>query len=325
MKAMIYTKTGGLDVLKVQNIEKPTPNDNQVLIAVKAGALNIADYQRFESLSENVSLTNKMMNLVMGFKNAPLGAEISGTVVAVGKNITHVKVGDSVFGKTAGSFPKGGFAEYALMDKDRVYQKPENFSFEQASAVSISFETALGAVRKAKIQSGQEVMIYGSSGGVGLYAVQLAKALGANVTGVCSTRNIELAKAMGCDQIIDYKKEDFIKVGKKFDAIIGINGYNPMKSYKKLLKENGIFVGVGNAKQGFSAMFRSFTSKNFTYLAGMASLQEGYLAYAKELAEANKLVPYIDKVYSVNDTAEAIRYILTEHTQGKVVVKMDFK
>lgn len=324
MKAMVYTRTGGLDVLEIKEIKKPIPNDNQVLIAVKAGALNISDYERFKTMNDKVSFSTKIMNAVMGFKGAPVGAEISGIVVEVGKNITCVKKGDSVYGKSAGFFPKGGFAQYALLDKERVYQKPENLSFEQASAISISFETALGAIRKAKIKTGQQVMIYGSSGGVGLYAVQLAKVLGAAVTGVCSTRNIEIARQMGCDYLIDYKKEDFTKIEKRFDVIIGINGCNPMKIYKKLLKEDGVFVGVGNAKQGFMAMFASLISKNFTYFAGAMSLQNGYLSYAKELAEAGKLVPYIDKVYSIRDTQEAIKYIITSHAQGKVVVSMDF-
>ena len=154
------------------------------------------------------------------------------------------------------------------MDKDRVFVKPQNLSFEQASAIPISFETALGALRKGNVKAGQQVMIYGSSGGVGLYAVQLAKIMGATVTGVCSTRNLELAKQMGCDYVIDYKKEDFTKVRTKFDVIIGVNGCNSMKDYKQILKPNGIFIGVGNVKQVTKALFRSFTSRNFSYFAG---------------------------------------------------------
>lgn len=167
-------------------------------------------------------------------------------------------------------------------------------------------------------------MIYGASGGVGLYAVQLAKVMGASVTGVCSTRNVALAKRMGCSEVIDYKKEDFAKVEKKFDAIIGINGCNSMKIYKKLLKPAGLFVGVGNAKQAARALFRSFISKNFTYFAGPMMPQKDYLAYAKQLAEAGKLTPHIDKIYSVANTKDAIRYMVESHAQGKVVVRMDF-
>ncbi|KAA8821616.1 NAD(P)-dependent alcohol dehydrogenase [Bifidobacterium vespertilionis] len=326
MKALIYTKTGDLDVLQIKEIDKPTPKDNQVLISVKACALSITDYERFKTLSSKVSFSTQIISALMGFAGSPIGAEIAGVVVEVGENITHVKVGDSVYGKTAGAFPKGGFAEYALMDKDHVCVKPQNMTFEQASAISISFETALGALRKGNVRAGQQVMIYGSSGGVGLYAVQLAKSMGANVTGVCSTRNLELAKQMGCDYVIDYKKEDFTKVQTKFDAIIGVNGCNSMKDYKRLLKPNGIFVGVGgNVKQVSKAFLLSFISRNFSYFAGPIMPQKDYLSYAKELAETGKLLPYIDKIYSVKDTKEAIRYIVSSHAQGKVVVSMDFK
>ena len=324
MKAVVYTKTGGLEVVKQQSVQTPLPGDDQVLIEVKACALNVSDYQRFQTKNGKIPFSTSLTNKMMGYIGKPLGAEISGIVVKTGKNVTHVKKGDAVFGKTAGSAPAGGIAELALMDKDRVYKKPENFSFEEASTVSISFETALGAVRKANIKPGQKVMVYGASGGVGLYAVQLAKAVGAEVTGVCSTRNTELAKAAGCDQVVDYKKEDFTKTDTKYDAIIGVNGCNPMKKYKSIMKENGIFVGVGNMSQAMKALATSFTSHNFTYYAGAFTKQEDYLQYAKELAESGKLHTYIGKVYSVNETVDAIQYLLTSHASGKVVIKTDF-
>ena len=324
MKAVVYTKTGGLEVVKQQSVQTPLPGDDQVLIEVKACALNVSDYQRFQTKHGKIPFSTSLTNKMMGYIGKPLGAEISGIVVKTGKNVTHVKKGDAVFGKTAGSAPAGGIAELALMNKDRVYKKPENFSFEEASTVSISFETALGTVRKANIKPGQKVMVYGASGGVGLYAVQLAKAVGAEVTGVCSTRNIELAKAAVCDQVVDYKKEDFTKTDTKYDAIIGVNGCNPMKKYKSIMKENGIFVGVGNMSQAMRALATSFTSRNFTYYAGAFTKQEDYLQYAKELAEAGKLHTYIDKVYSVNETVDAIQYLLTSHASGKVVIKTDF-
>ena len=324
MKAVVYTKTGGLEVVKQQSVETPLPGDDQVLIEVKACALNVSDYQRFQTKDGKIPFSTSLTNKMMGYIGKPLGAEISGIVVKTGKNVTHVKKGDAVFGKTAGSAPAGGIAELALMDKDRVCRKPENFSFEEASTVSISFETALGAVRKANIKPGQKVMVYGASGGVGLYAVQLAKAVGAEVTGVCSTRNIELAKTAGCDKVIDYKKEDFTKTDTKYDAIIGVNGCNSMKKYKSIMKENGIFVGVGDMNQAMKALMSSFTSHNFTYYAGAFTKQEDYLQYAKELAEAGKLHTYIDKVYSVNETVDAIQYLLTSHASGKVVIKTDF-
>ena len=324
MKAVVYTKAGGLEVLKQQSVPMPSPKENQVLVEVKACALNIGDYQRFQTKNGKIPVSTHITNKLMGYVGKPLGAEIAGIVIETGEKVTHVKVGDAVFGKTAGTAPVGGIAEYAAMDADRVCLKPDNFSFEEASALSISFDTALGAVRKADITSGQKVMIYGASGGVGLFAVQLAKVAGAEITGVCSTRNIELAKSAGCDRVIDYKKEDFTKIDVKYDAIIGVNGCNPMKKYKSILKENGIFVGVGDVNQAMKALAASFTSHNFTYYAGAFSKQLDYLQYAKELAEVGTLHPYIDKVYSVDKTTEAIQYLLSSHASGKVVIKMDF-
>lgn len=325
MKAIIYTKTGGLDVIKEKEIETPSPNDNQVLIKVKACSLNISDYQRFETKKGKIPFSTKVTNKIMGYVGKPFGAEISGIVINVGKNITHIKVGDAVFGKTATSSPVGGIAEYAIMDKDRVFIKPENLSFEEASTISISFETALGAIRKANIKPNQNIMVYGSSGGVGLFVVQLAKYLGATVTGVCSTRNIELAKEAGCDIVIDYKKQDFTQTNIKYDVILGINGCNPMKKYKAILKTDGVFIGVGNVNQAMKALKASLVSKKFTYYAGAFTRQSDYLEYAYKLATENKLHTYIDKVYPSYKTKEAIEYLLNTHAQGKVVIKTEFK
>ena len=324
MQAVVYTKTGGLDVVKQQSAPTPHPRDNQVLVEVKACALNISDYQRFQTKNGKIPVSTHITNKLMGYVGKPLGAEIAGIVTKTGRNVTHVKAGDAVFGKTAGTAPVGGLAEYAVMDADRVCLKPDNFSFEEAAAISISFDTALGAVRKASITNGQNVMIYGASGGVGLYAVQLAKTEGAIVTGVCSTRNIELAKSAGCNRVIDYKKEDFTKTDIKYDAIIGVNGCNPMKKYKSIMNENAIFVGVGDVNQAMKALVASFTSHNFTYYAGAFTKQPDYLQYAKELAEAGKLQVYIDKVYSSSETTEALQYLLSRHASGKVVIKVDF-
>lgn len=167
-------------------------------------------------------------------------------------------------------------------------------------------------------------MVYGASGGVGLYTVQLAKAFGATVTGVCSTRNLELAKSAGCAQVIDYKTQDFTQCATKFDAILGVNGCNLMKTYKPLLKPSGIFVGVGDTKQGLKAMLASVTSKQFMFFVYPAMPQKDYLKVGKRLAEAGKLIPYIDGVFSVKDTAKAIAYAVETHPQGKLVIKINF-
>lgn len=321
MKAIVYTQTGGPEVLQIKEIPKPQPKNNQVLIRVKACALNIADYQPFEG---KIGLTTHLMNLVLRRKGKPIGAEIAGIVESVGLDISHIKIGDAVFGKVAGSLPFGGLAEYALLDQERVEIMPTNLSFAEASSISISFETALGALKKANIKTKDKVMIYGASGGVGTFAIQIAKAMGTTVTGVCSTRNLSQAHQLGCDWVIDYKTQDFRKVGERFDSIIGINGCNPMKAYQALLKPNGLFVGVGNAKQASLALVKSFTSKQFTYLAGITSLQKGYLTYAKELVEQGKLRAVIDKVYQTYEIQDAIRYCIEEHPQGKVVINVDF-
>lgn len=325
MKAVVYTGKGGLEALRIQSVQMPLPDDDQVLVKVRACALNISDYQCFQTRNGKMPISTRITNKLMGYVGKPLGAEIAGVVVRTGENVTHVKAGDAVFGRTSGTAPVGGIAEYAVMDADRVYRKPCNFSFEEASAVSISFDTALGAVRKANIKPGQNVMIYGASGGVGLYAVQLAEAKGAVVTGVCSTRNVKLAESAGCDRVVDYRKEDFTETDLKYDAVIGVNGSNPMRKYKSIMKEDGIFVGVGNVNQAMKALAASFVSHNFTYYAGAFTRQPDYLQYAKELAESGKLHAYIDRVYSVNETREAIRYLLLSHAGGKVVIGVDFQ
>lgn len=211
----------------------------------------------------------------------------------------NVKVGDKVFGKAAGFSTKGALAEYALMDKDRVAVMLECWSFEEASCVSISFDTALAGVRKAQVKAGQNVLVYGASGGVGNYVMQILLAKGAKVTAVCSTRNVAYAKKLGCQQVIDYKTEDFTQLSQRFDVILGINGCQPMAVYQKLLRPDGIFVGVGNSKQASIALVKRIFSKQFTAVAGAFKSADGYLDYAKSLAERGQLTPLIDKVYSV--------------------------
>lgn len=324
MKAVVYTKTGNPDVLQVKELPCPRPKAKQVLIKVKACALNVADIQPFEQKKGKIPLSVRAMNLALGRKGKPIGAEIAGIAVKVGQDISHIRPGDLVFGKSAGFAPVGGCAEYALMDEKRVALMPESLSFEEAASLSISFDAALGAVNKGRIKSGDQVLVYGASGGVGSFAVQLAKVRGARVTGVCSGRNRLLALENGCSQVVDYQKEDFRKLETRFDVILGINGYNPMSDYQKLLKEDGIFVGVGNAKQGMAALAKSFSSKQFPYLAGILDPQEDYLNLARQLVEKGQLKTHLDQIFSVYQTKEAISYLLTEHAQGKVVIHIDF-
>ncbi|WEV38715.1 NAD(P)-dependent alcohol dehydrogenase [Lactobacillus sp. ESL0680] len=322
MKAIVYTQNGNLDALKIKDIPKPVPKKNQVLIHVKASTLNILDYQRFKN-NKKIPLSIRIMNRMQGSIGRPLGADISGIVVGWGENVSKFKIGDEVFAKTLGTFPAGGWAEYAVVDKDQVGIKPQKLSFEQAAAIPTSFETALGSVRKAKVKKDQQVMIYGSSGGVGLFAVQIAKAMGAIVTGVCSTRNVQIAKTLGCDSVIDYKKENFTQSKQKFDAIIGVNGSNPISSYKKLLTDNGIFVGVG-MHQIFKTMLNAPFSKHVDFFADPMFPQKDYLMVAQKLANEGKLDPYIDEIYQAKDIKQAINYVITKHPHGKVAVDMNF-
>ena len=321
MKAVIYERVGSSAQLNIKEVSKPIPKDNQVLVNVHASSVCITDYQRFKT--KKISFSTKILDIVQGSVGKPLGGEISGIVVATGKNVNFLSVGDEVFGKTTGAFPKGGWAEYAVLDSNQIFTKPKTLSFEESAVLPVACETALGAVKKANIKAGQQVMIYGASGGVGQFAVQFAKAQGAIVTGVCSTRNISMAHSIGCDYVIDYKKEDFRKTKNKFDSIIGINGTNPLKEYLKLLTPNGIFVGVGGNQVFVASVAQIFSKKITTYAAPLMS-PTGYLNYVKELAESGKIKPYIDNTYSVYDTSKAIDYITNCHAQGKIAIKMDF-
>lgn len=332
MKAIVYTHSGNCDVLKIKDIAEPVPNDNQVLVKVKASALNMIDYTRFTDTKENGKMTlfAHITDIAQNAVGKPLGGEISGIAVKVGRNVPSVKIGDEVYGVTLGAFPGGGWAEYALCNKNTVYAKPSALSFEEASAIPISGITALGAIRKANIQKGQKVLVYGSSGGVGQYVVQLAKAQGGIVTGVCSTRNLEMAKSIGADYVIDYKKEDFTKSGTMYDVIIGVNGYNPLGTYKKLLKQGGVYVAVGGTRQGmmggmFGGLYSLGKKQKYTSSVYASAVRQECLPYLKELAENGKLKPFIDNIYPAYDVKKAIHYIIQNHTQGKVVLTMNFQ
>lgn len=323
MKAMVYTKAGSPDVLKIKDIPRPVPKKNQVLVDVRASTLNILDYERFETLTDKISLMSKLTNIMQGCIGKPLGGEVAGVVVEVGENVKHVFKGDEVYGKTLGTFPIGGWAEYALLDMEQVHQKPINFTYEESAVLPIACEAALGAVQRGKVKQGQHVMVYGSSGGVGQYVAQLAKAKGAIVTGVCSTRNVEMARSIGCDYVIDYKREDFRKCKTRFDVIIGVNGSQPLKEYKKLLKKDGVFIAVGGGFIPKSVLSAPF-SKQIRFYGAPLMPVKGYLSDIKELAEAQKVKPFIDKIYPIQDVSEAIRYVVTEHAQGKIAISVNF-
>lgn len=329
MKAMIYN--GGFDYEKglvVSEIDFPTLSGNQVLIKVEASSLNIIDFEKFKR-SDKPSLFSKVIRLFQGNKGFAPGGELSGTIVEIGDSVSEFSVGQEIMGSTIGVMPKGAWAEYAVCDKNAIVHKPYNLSHQQAAVLPLSGLAALSGIEKAKIGKNEEVLIYGASGGVGLYALQLAKAKGANVTAVCSTRNIELVKQYGASSVIDYLREDFTKSEKLFDKIISINGYNSVRKYIRLLRPNGVYVAVGNAKQLFHASIYSifnFLSRRKVYFSSCAMSSNNHqLEEIKRFSENKMISPYIDCIYAIEDVSKAIDYVVNIHAQGKVAISMDFK
>src|SRR3990170_4685911 len=238
MKAIVHTKYGPPDVLQLKDVDKPTPKENQILVKVHAASINAGDYRvmRAEPI-----LIRPMVGGLLRPKDPRFGSDVAGRVEAVGDNVKQFRPGDDVFGCA-----KGAFAEYVLARESYLALKPANVTFEQAAAVPVAALTALQGLRDAGgIQPGQEVLIQGASGGVGTFAVQIAKAFGAKVTAVCSTRNLEMARLIGADHVIDYTKEDFTQNGRQYDLILAANGYHPLSAYKRALTPQGIYVMAG--------------------------------------------------------------------------------
>ncbi|WP_409294083.1 NAD(P)-dependent alcohol dehydrogenase [Peribacillus sp. SCS-26] len=320
MKAVICEKYGSPQVLEVKEIKKPVPGDHQVLVKVHASSLNFGNL---------VLLKGKPFPARFAFgltkpKYPVPGGDIAGTVEAVGKHVTLFREGNEVFGDLS-VCGWGGFAEYAAVPESALALKPDNISFEEAAASPMAAVTALQGLRdKGKIQPGQKVLIYGASGGVGTFAVQIAKAFGAEVTGVCSTRNVEILRSIGADYVIDYTKEDFTLNEGHYDLILGVNGSNSMSAYKRALKPNGHFVHVGGSEsQFFQALFLGplisrTGSRSFNHLLQRANQQD--LNEVKELLQSGKVKPVIDKRFSLSEIVEAFQYFGEGHAQGKVVV-----
>jgi NADPH:quinone reductase-like Zn-dependent oxidoreductase len=318
MKAIVYHKYGSPNVLKLEEVEKPTPQDNEVLVKVHAASVNAADWHILRGKPFLVRL--------MGFgllkpKNKILGSDIAGRVEAVGRNVKQFQPGDEVFGDI-----RGGFAEYVCAREDALVLKPANISFEEAATVPVSAVTALQGLRdKGQIQPGQKVLINGASGGVGTFAVQIAKSFGAEVTAVCSTRNVDMVRSMGADQVIDYTQEDFTQNGQRYDLILAANGYHPISDYKRALSPKGIYVMTGGSMaQMFEAMLLGpWLSRNGSQKMGnlLAKPNQKDLVFVKDLLEAGKVVPVIERRYPLSQVAEAIRYLEAGHARGKVVIQ----
>jgi len=325
MKAIVYQKYGSPDVLKLEEIQKPTPRDDEVLIKVHAVSANAADWH---ILRGKPFLVRLMGIGLLKPKNKILGADIAGRVEAVGRNVKQFRPGDEVFGDISGC-GWGGFAEYVCASENALVLKPANISFEEAAAVPLAAVTALQGLRdKGQIQPGQKVLINGASGGVGTFAVQIAKSFGAEVTGVCSTRNLDMVRSIGADQVIDYTQEDFTKNGQRYDLILAVNGYHPISDYKRALSPKGIYVCVGGSMaQIFQAMLLapliSMAGRKKMGSMGVAKPNQKDLVFMKELLEVGKVVPVIDRRYPLSEVAEALRYLEEEHARGKVVITLE--
>ena len=324
MKAIVYTKYGSPDVLQLKEVEKPTPKENELLVKIRAASVNAADWHL---LRADPFLVRIMGNGFLKPKNTILGADIAGRVEAVGRNVKQFRAGDEVFGDISAS-GWGGFADYVSVPENAVVSKPTNMTFEEAAAVPLAAVTALQGLRdKGKIQSGEKVLINGASGGVGTFAVQIAKSFGAEVTGVCSTSKMKMVRSIGADHVIDYTQEDFTKNEQRYDLILAANGYHPISDYKRALSPKGIYITTGGSMaQMFQAMLLgpliSMTGSKKMDFLGMKPNKKD-LVFIKELLEEGKVVPVLDRRYPLSEVADAIRYIEEGHAKGKVVITLE--
>lgn len=324
MKAIVYTQYGSPDVLQLRDVTKSEPKGDQVLVKVLAASANFLDYRYFI----NPSALGRVMNDVLSkATNKVLGADISGRVEAVGTAVKDFQPGDEVFGVSAGLV--GGFAEYACANENELALKPANVSFETAAAVPVAATTALQGIRdKGGIQPGQKVLINGASGGVGTFAVQIAKSFGAEVTAVCSPGNFDKARSIGADHVMDYTREDFTQNGQRFDLIIAVNGYHSILDYQRTLSSRGTYVVIGGAVsqilQGIvmGPALSRIGSKKLGFM-GIAKTNQEDLVFMKELIEAGKVIPVIDRCYPLDEAAEAFKYLAAGHSAGKVVFTVD--
>ncbi len=305
MKAIVASKYGGPEVLQLKEIEKPTPKGNEILIKVHATTVTAADFRmRSFTVPAPLWIPARIALGITKPRQPIFGSELSGKVEAVGKDVTRFKVGDQVFASTL-TENFGGYAEYkCLPEQAMVAIKPSNVTYKEAAALPIGATTALRMLRKGNIQRGQRVLIYGASGSVGTYAVQLAKYFGADVTGVCSTSNIEMVKSLGADHVIDYTKDDFSSREERYDVIFDTVAKFPKSQYSKVLKPNGTYV----------SMAKLSTKESMDNLISI-----------KELIEAGKIKAFIDRCYPLEDMVEAHRYVDAGHKQGNVVITVDQK
>jgi NADPH:quinone reductase-like Zn-dependent oxidoreductase len=324
MKAIVYENYGPPEVLKLAEVDKPAPKENEVLVKVQAASLNAFDWHM---LLPDPFMVRLMGGGLLKPKNRILGTDMAGRVEAAGGAATQFKPDDEVFGDLA-RWGCGACAEYVCAPEKALALKPRNMTFEQAAAAPMAALTALQGLRdKGHIQKGQKVLINGASGGVGTFALQLAKFFAAEVTAVCSTGNVDMARSLGADHVIDYTKEDFTRSGKKYDLILGANGFHPMGDYKRALVPGGAYVMTGGSmRQIFQTMLLApwFSMTGGKKMGGItANANQKDLVFIKELMEAGKVIPVIDRVYPLAEVPEALRYLLAGHAKGKVVIKVE--
>jgi NADPH:quinone reductase-like Zn-dependent oxidoreductase len=325
MKAIVNTQYGSPEVLHLTEVPRPVPLENQVLIQIKAASVNAADWHL---LKADPPLVRLMFGLFSP-RFSILGADVAGVVKAVGAQVTKFRPGDEVFGDLSNS-GWGGFAEYVVANENAIVLKPKNISFLEAAASGMAAVTALLALRTYdQSLKGKKVLVNGASGGVGTFALQLAKALGAKVTAVCSTKNLKLARSLGADYMIDYTTQDFTKSGQQYDLIIGANGYHSIFEYRRCLTPTGRYVMTGGAgKQMAEAIFLGpllslFSGKKLGNLMATPSL--ACLTEISSLLAKGKIKPVIDKRFALKDVAKAISYVETGHARGKVVIEVGKK
>jgi len=320
MKAIVNARYGSPDVLELKEVEKPVPKDNEVLVKVHAASVNAFDWHMLRGEPFVARLAGGLFRP----RHTILGEDIAGTVKAVGGNARQFMPGGEVFGDIA-ACGSGGFAEFVCARADALAPKPANMTFEEAASVPMAAVTALQSLRdRGKIAKGKRVLVHGAAGGVGTFAVQLAKCLGAEVIAVCSARNLEQARSLGADKVIDYAKEDFTRGGERYDLILGANGDRSLADYRRALAPGGIYVMTGGSnRQIFQALLLGpllslGTGKKLGAMTARPSQKD--LVFVKELIEAGKVKAVIDRRYVLAEVADAIRYLETGHARGKVVI-----
>ena len=336
MKAAVYTSYGPPHVIKITDVARPVPKEDEVLIAVRAASVNPLD-----GLTAGKPYSLRIMTGLRRPKATRLGVDVAGVVAAAGRNATQFKPGDQVFGlclanphapgAAAWAHSQGAFAEYACAPESVLASKPGNVTFEQAAATPVAAITALQGLRDAgRVQPGQKTLINGAAGGVGTFAVQIAKRLGAEVTGVCSSRNVDMVRSIGADRVIDYTQEDFTKSGQRYDVVFDCIGNHSLATCRRVLNHQGVYIGAGGpgsrwllglvARPIAILVLSRFVSQDLAVF--LAKPRHEDLTYIRDLMAAGRVTPVIDRCYSLAQVAEAMRYQQTKHARGKVVISL---